>query len=188
MPSETSREVVAIFHDETAMERALAALQDLGIGPDAIDMLASCETVESKLGHRFKNVSELEEAPVPRVAYVPTAGEHEFQHTLIGALTYVATGFGLILASSTGLAEMLIAATAAGGAVATAGGALSWLVGHRHAHKLLEQLKCGGLLIWVRVANDSQAQAVVAALKAHGGDDVHVREQEMPAPQQAEAS
>jgi hypothetical protein len=94
---------------------------------------------------------------------------------LIGALTYVATGFGLILASSTGLAQMLIAATASGGAVASVGEALNWLVGHRHAHELMEQLKCGGLLIWVRVKSEAQAQTIISALKKYGGEDVHVR-------------
>ena len=176
MTENTSQEVVAIFHDEAVMEQALIALEAAGIDPDDIALLASCATVQEKLGARFRSVTELEDVPnAPRVAFVPTGAENQFQHTLIGALSYVATGFGLILASSSGLAPMLLTATAAGGAVASAGEALKWLVGHRQAHRYAEQLNCGGLLIWVRVKDEAQAQSAMAMLKQYGGADVHLR-------------
>ena len=70
---------------------------------------------------------------------------------------------------------MLIAATAAGGAVASVGEALKWLVGHGHARRFEEQLKCGGLLIWVRVDSEAQTQAIISMLRERGGDDVHLR-------------
>ncbi len=176
MTENKSQEVVAIFHDEGVMEKALMALEAAGVDPDDIALLASCTTVQEKLGHRFKSVAELEDEPnAPRVAFIPTGADNQFQHTLIGALSYVATGFGLILASSSGLAPMLLTATAAGGAVASAGEALKWLVGHRQAHRYAEQLNCGGLLIWVRVKGDAQARSVMATIEAHGGTDVHLR-------------
>ena len=176
MSKDNPQEVVAIFHDEGVMEKALMALEAAGIDPDDIALLASCATVQDKLGHRFKSVSELEDEPdAPHVAFVPAGAEDQFQHTLIGALSYVATGFGLILASSSGLAPMLLTATAAGGAVASAGEALKWLVGHRQADRYAEQLNCGGLLIWVRVKDKAHAQSVMAMLKEHGGTDVHLR-------------
>jgi len=176
MSEKAIRGVVAIFHDEQAMEQALMALESAGIDRDDISLLASCATIEAKLRHRFRSVSELEgRLNTPRLAYVPSGEEKQFQHTLIGALTYVAASFGFILASSTGLAQMLIAATAAGGAVVSVGEALTWLVGHRHARRVEEQLNCGGLLIWVRVGSEAQTQAVIRMLKERGGNDVHMR-------------
>ncbi len=177
MSETATREVVAIFHDERAMERALSELQSAGVSPDDIALLASCDSVEAKLGHRFASVRELEDVPAaPRLAYIPSGEENQYQNTLIGALTYVATSFGIILASSGGLAQMLVAATAAGGAVASVGEALKWLVGRKHAQRFEEQLKCGGLLIWVRVATEARAATVGRILKEGGGEDVHVRD------------
>ncbi len=166
------REAVAVFQDEASLQGAVAALRDAGFGPDKVALLASCETVEKKLGHRFRKVSELEDNLVaPRVAYLPV--EEATENFLIGALTYVAASFGLILASSSGLAPMIVAATAAGGAVASVGEALKWLAGHEHGRAYEEQLKWGGLL-WVRVDNDRDASMAVELLRRHAGSDVHL--------------
>ena len=176
MTEHKKEEVVAIFHDEAVMEKALMTIEAAGIAPDDIALLASCATVREKLGQRFKSVAELEDEPnAPRVAFTPAGAENQYQHTLIGALSYVATGFGLILASSSGLAPMLLTATSVGGAVASTGEALKWLVGHRQAQRYAEQLNCGGLLIWVRVNDVAQARSVMTTLKNHGGTEVHLR-------------
>jgi hypothetical protein len=60
-------EVVGLFHSERTMEEALSALHSIGIKPIHIELLASCETIEAKLGHRLKSVSEFEDKPnIPR--------------------------------------------------------------------------------------------------------------------------
>lgn len=169
------REAVALFHDDASLGGALAELSRSGFGPERIALLASCDTVEAKLGHRFRKVADLEDdARAPRVAYVPAEDENRSENSLIGALTYVAASFGLILASSGGLVPMLLAATAAGGAVASVGEALKWLVGHEHARTYEDQLKCGGLLLWVRVENDAEAKAAVDILRRQAGSDIHL--------------
>jgi len=170
-----SKEVVALFHTEADLERALAALTDAGFGAGRINLLASCATVEAKLGHRYTKVAELEDRPdAPRDAYVPAGEESEYQNSLIGTLTYVAAAFGLILASSGGLAAMLVAGGAAGGTVASVGTALKWLVGHEHLRRHQEQLECGGLLLWVGVETAAEETAAADTLRQAGGDDVHV--------------
>ncbi len=137
--------------------------------------MASCEVVERKLGHRFRKVADLEDAAAaPRVVYVPAEERSGSQNSLIGALTFVAASFGLLLASSGGLAPMILAATAAGGAVATVGEALKWLVGHERARAYEEELKCGGLLLWVRVEDELDAKLAVETLRRHGAADVHL--------------
>ena len=111
-------EVVALFQVEADFDRALSALTDAGFAADRISLLASCDAVESKLGSRYARVADLEDlSEAPRVAYVPTGETDQCQHTVVGALTFVAAAFGLMLASSGGLAAMIVAATAAGGTV-----------------------------------------------------------------------
>lgn len=169
------REAVALFSDERKLQAALAELTRRGFGTERFSLLASCDAIEAKLGHRFRKVADLEDnARVPRVAFVPKEIEQGSENSLIGALTYVAASFGLILASSGGLAPMILAATAAGGTVASAGEALKWLVGHEHHRVYEEQLKCGGLLVWVRVDNDQEAKSAVEILRRHSGGDVHL--------------
>ena len=172
---EPLREAVALFHDEAALEGALAALGHAGFASERISLLASCEAVEAKLGHRFRKVAALEDAAAaPRVAYVPAEDKGQSQNSLIGALTFVAASFGLILASSGGLAPMILAATAAGGAVASVSEALKWVVGHEHARAYEEELKCGGLLLWVRVEDELDAKLALETLRKHGAADVHL--------------
>lgn len=167
-------EVVALFHAETDFRRAVAALTTEGFAADRISLLASCDTVESKLGGRFRRTADLaDRADAPRLAFVPEGEATEYQHTMIGALSYVAAAFGLILASSGGLATMILAATAAGGTVATVGETLKWLVGQDHAAIHQEQLECGGLLLWVRVETPEEHAKAMAVLVREGGVDAH---------------
>lgn len=174
MTCSPTEEVVALFHAEPDLERALAALAGAGFGSDRLSLLASCEAVEKKLGHRYCKVAELEDRPeAPRVAYVPAGEESGYQNALIGTFTYVAAAFGVILASSGGLVPMLLAATAAGGTVASVGEVLKWLVGHDHLVRHQEQLEHGGLLLWVRVEDDAEASKAMTILRREGGDDVH---------------
>lgn len=175
MTTSRTKEVVALFHAESDLGCALAALTDADFDADRISLLASCEAVEAKLGARYCKVADLEDRPdAPRVAYVPAGEESEYQNALIGAFTYVAAAFGLILASSGGLASMLLAGTAAGGTVASAGEVLKWLVGRDHLRRHQEQLACGGLLLWVRVETNRERTTAIRLLRDAGGEDVHV--------------
>ena len=167
-------EVVALFQAEAEFDRALAALTGAGIAAERISLLASCDTVEAKLGNRYARVADLEDHPeAPRVAYEPAGETDQCQHTVVGALTFVAAAFGLMLASSGGLAAMIVAATAAGGTVASVGEVLKWLVGQDHSRHHEEQLARGGLLLWVRADTAEEADRAKAVLEREGGEDVH---------------
>ncbi len=169
------REAVALFHDAAAFEKAIADLVAQGIPADRIAMLASCEAVEAKLGHRLCKTAELEDkSEAPRVAYVPAGEENQRGNWVIGALSYVAASLGLILASSAGLVPMILAGTAAGGAIASVGEVVKWLVGHERADRYEEQLKCGGIVLWVRLDNSREARSAIRVLRSHRAGDVHL--------------
>jgi hypothetical protein len=175
MPRARSREAVALFHDAAAFEQAVAELVAHGIPAERIAMLASCDAVEAKFGHRLRKTAQLEDmAEAPRVAYVPAGEESERRSWLIGALSYVAASFGLILASSAGLVPMILAGTAAGGAIATVGEVVKRLVGHQRADRYEEQLKCGGILLWVQLDDSRDARSAIRILRGRGGEDIHL--------------
>ena len=57
------------------------------------------------------------------------------------------------------------------------GAGLAKLVGDQHARRLEEQIKHGGLLLWVRVWNAEDERRAVDILSRHSGRDVHVHQE-----------
>ncbi len=113
---------------------------------------------------------------------MPAGEESERRSWVIGALSYVAASFGLILASSAGLVPMILAGTTAGGAIASVGEVVKWLVGHKRADRYEEQLKCGGILLWVRLDDSREARSAIRILRGNGGEDIHLHALRRPEP------
>jgi hypothetical protein len=92
--------------------------------------------------------------------------------------------FGLRLRSNDPLRPALIAGAVAGGGGGLIGAAFARFLEHRHAHRLQEQLDRGGLVLWVRTLGPEDERRAVEALRANGGDDVHVHD--LPKPHYAQ--
>ena len=78
---------------------------------------------------------------------------------------------------------MAAAAAIGGGVGGLFGASLAKLIGDRHARHIEEQLKHGGLLLWVRVRDAEREKRAVEILSRRSGRDVHVHEG-MPAASQ----
>ena len=90
------REAVAVFDTAQTLQNAIDELLSSGFHRAELSLLASEADVVSKLGHKYRKSSELEDNPtVPRAAYVSTEAIGDGQGALIGALFYV--GAGLLL-------------------------------------------------------------------------------------------
>lgn len=171
------REAVTYFEAYQDLEAAIDELESSGFDRAEISLLAAEHTVDEKLGHRYRKVSELEDDPaVPRTFYVPNESISEAEGALISTPLYLAavTAIGAIVASGGTLAAAIAGAVAAGGAGGLIGAALAKLVGDHHAHHLQQQLEHGGLLLWVRTWDAKDEERAVAILKKHSGRDVHV--------------
>lgn len=182
------REAVAVFHDATSLETAIDELQSHNFDRSQLSLLAGKEAVETKLGHVFTKVAEVEDdAEVPRVAYVSTEALGDAEGGVMGALMYVGAvaAAGGIVASGGTLAGAIIAAVLAGGAGGFIGSTLARLIDERHAHHLQEQLDRGGLLLWVRTVDSEHEARATEILTRNGGEDVHVHT--LPAPAVAKA-
>ena len=80
---------------------------------------ASEDAVESKLGHRYERVEELEDDPeAPRVAYRTRTSLGESEDRLIGSLTYLpaVVAAGTVVASA-GVVAAAVTGTAIAGAL-----------------------------------------------------------------------
>ena len=177
------REAVGVFHDERSLQSAVDALLVAGFDRSYVSLLAGQHTIESKLGHRFEKVADLEDDPeVPTQAYVGIDSRTEGKAAIVGGLFYVGAvaAAGMIVASGGTAAAALIAGAVAGGGGGLIGAALAQFLEHRHANRVQTQLDHGGLLLWVRTPAPEDERHAVDILRTHGTDDVHVHD--LPAP------
>jgi hypothetical protein len=171
------REAVGVFHDHDQMMEAADELMSSGFDRAQLSVLAGEQTVEEKLGHQFKKVSELEDdTKVPRDAYVGDESIGGAEGALIGGFLYVGAtaATGAVVATGGTLAAVIAAAAIAGGFGSLIGGVLATLVAENHAMYLQEQLDKGGFLLWVRVGDSAQESKAKEVLARHSGEDVHV--------------
>ena len=175
--TESIREAVAVFDTAQTLQNAIDELLSSGFHRAELSLLASEAGVASKLGHKYRKSSELEDDPsVPRAAYVSTEAIGDGQGAVIGTLIYVGAGLlmGPVAAAGGTLAAIAAAAALGGGAGGLAGTWLAQLLGDQRAQHIQEQLDHGGLLLWVRTWDAEQENLAVQILGRHSGRDVHV--------------
>ena len=173
------REAVGVFDDADRLQEAIDDLMTHGFDRAEISLLASESAVEKKLGHKYVKASELEDDPqVPKRGYVSPADVGAAEGAVIGGLMYVGAGLllGPVAAAGATVAGMAAAAAIGGGVGGLFGARLAKLIGDRHARHIEEQLKHGGLLLWVRVRDAEREKRAVEILSRRLGRDVHVHE------------
>ena len=171
------REAVGVFDDADTMEGAIEELEESGFDRAEISLLASDDAVRKKLGHRFYDAKSLQDDPaVPRKAFVSTAAVGDAEGALIGGLAYAGAlvAAGVTVASGGAFGALLAAAAAGGASGGLVGGVLAALVGESQAQQIEDQLKHGGLLVWVRTPSEDDEKRAVEVLKRNGAEDVHV--------------
>jgi len=176
---DTVREAVGVFHDAETLEDAIEELMVAGFDRAEISLLAGETAVVEKLGHRYRKVTELEDDPdVARAAYVEKDSLVEARAGVIGGLAYVGAlaAVGVIVASGGTLGAAILGATLAGGGGGLLGSLVTGWMSRRHADHIEEQLKKGGLLLWVHIKDDEHEKRARKVLEAHSADDVHVHE------------
>lgn len=173
------REVVAVFHDAEKLEGAANALVEAGYPERRLSILGDKEAVAERLGHHFEPVSVMEDDPrVPQDTFVFRADREAAEAVAIGLPLYVgAMGGALAVVASGGALAMALLAAAAGGAVGGGlGGVIAAAIGKTHADRLEENLRAGGILLWVFLANAEEEAEVSEILTREGGTDVHAHD------------
>lgn len=170
-----------MFDDIADLDEAVRELRAAGFAKEDISILAGTETVEKKLGHRFRRIEELEDDPsAPRVVFEPLEELEEREKTVASSLTILPTliAAGTVVASGGALAAAIVGAAVAGAVLATV---LTHWMDERRARWLQEQLERGGILLWVRTPDEQAERRAIEILTRHSTHDVHVHE--IPAPE-----
>ena len=181
------REAVGVFDNADRLQEAIDDLMTHGFDRAEISLLASESAVEEKLGRKYSKVGELEDdLQVPRAAYIEPESIGAGEGAVIGGLMYVGAGLllGPVAAAGATLAAMAAAAVIGVGIGGLFGASLAKLIGGKHARRIEEQLRHGGLLLWVRVRDEEREKGAVEILSRRSGRDVHVHEV-MPAASRA---
>jgi hypothetical protein len=173
------RKVVGLFTNQDELEDAIEDLYLAGFDRDQIHLLASCRAAEAKLGHMIGSVRELEDEPnLPAGNYADRHERAEGAAGLTSGLALVASfaAIGVAVAAGGTLAVTIAAAVAAGSVSGGIGVLLVRALGKYLAQRVGEQLRRGGLLIWVELRSSAQEQKAVEILQRHSGEDVHTHE------------
>jgi hypothetical protein len=135
--------------------------------------LASEDTVEKKLGHRYRSVKDVEDLPnVPRDTFFSRVARLEEDYLPVPVLA----SLGALYFAFVSPVPTLVVAAGAGAAL----GAILGRVAHKSfVAQIQEQLARGGLLLWVRVQGAQQKETALKVLRAHSAHDVHAHEIEV---------
>ncbi len=173
------REVVGLFHDFDRLERAVEELEAVGFDRSQINMLASKEAAEKRLGRPILDMRELEDAgDMPTDAPILDDDEGLLEAGIISTLTAIGSiaSIGVVVASGGGLAAAIAAAVAGGGFSGGLGTLLGRWLDARRAQEIEAQLRAGGLLLFVAVRDPDQERKAREILAGLAADDVHVHE------------
>ncbi|BDV39817.1 hypothetical protein [Methylocystis bryophila] len=173
------RETVGVFDDEETLETAVDELDLAGFNGAAISVLATGAKTKGGLGRIFRSVSEIEDSgDAPQTEFVSSDSRVEGTAALIGVPLYIGGAAGVWAVSATGgsLAFALASAVALGGIGAGLGAILALAIHSRHARRVREQLRLGGLVLWVKTPTAESEGRATQILRNLGARDVHVHE------------
>ena len=173
------REAVGVFADPDALEAAVNELGIAGFSRAAISVLAAGATAKDRLHVIYHGVKEIEESSdAPRSDFVSSELLAEEKGALLGIPFYIGGAAGLLAVTATGgsLALAIAAAIALGGLGASLGAVLAGAIEQARSERIQEQLRLGGLVLWVTTPNPDAEKRALAILNKLGARDVHVHE------------
>lgn len=172
------REVVGVFDSYDELEDAVEDLEIAGFDRSQVNLLVHEDTVREKLGDRvdIRKLEDDPEAPVENPVDRHEVAEGKAALTAGTALLGSFVALGLVVTAEISIPIAILAAAIGGGAGGTIGGLLAKYLGDLRAREIEEQIRAGGLLLWVQVRDAEQERKAIEILQKHGAKDVHAHE------------
>lgn len=172
----TYREAVGVFHDIRAFQAAVDELVKSGFEHADLSLLASRSTVEQKLGHRYRAVAQpVPGKATPHVAYIAIQGHPGHVPAVLFHLGSVSAVWKIV--ASGGALATATATMAEGPDAPEAIEALfAAFINEAYAGHITEQIRRGGLLLWVRVRSPARESKAIHILAHHGADGIQVHD------------
>lgn len=170
-------EAVGVFDSFQTLQSAIYDLLISGFTRYDISLLGNKEAMDKTLGSTYWRAADLEDNPdAPRAAFVSEEAIGELEGALAGGFFYLGSAIALaaMMTPASTLAASIAAVAIGGGPAAVIGTLLARRVAQHHQHYYADQIRNGGILLWVRTANKEKEDFAVKILKGHSGRDVHV--------------
>src|SRR6056297_178322 len=172
-------EAVGVFDSFEDLQQAVYDLHLVGFSRHDMSLLGSQKALEAKLGRAFWRSEDLEDDPnAPRAAYVSEEAMGELEGAIAGGFFFLGSYIAMaaMLTPASTLAASIAAIAIGGSPAAVIGTLLARRVGHHHKDYYAEQIKHGGILMWVRTRDKEREEVAVRIMEGHSGRDVHVHD------------
>lgn len=170
-------EAVGVFDTFETLQTAFYDLRAVGFSRYDISLLADENVLKEKLGQSYWRSDHLEDDPrAPRAAFVSEEAIGELEGAIAGGFFFLGSYIAMaaMLTPASTLAASIAAIAIGGSPAAVIGAILARRVGQHHKEYYATQIKHGGILLWVRVADKEKEKLAVKIMKGHSGRDVHV--------------
>ena len=172
-------EAVGIFDTVEELQAAFYDLRAVGFSRYDISLLGDEEVLKEKLGQSYWRSDHLEDDPrAPRAAFVSEEAIGELEGAIAGGFFFLGSYIAMaaMLTPASTLAASIAAIAIGGSPAAVIGTILARRAGQHHKEYYANQIRHGGILLWVRVADREKEKLAVKIMKGHSGRDVHVHE------------
>lgn len=170
-------EAIGVFDSFEALQAAFYDLRSVGFHHSDISLLGSKDALEEKLGKAYWQAPELEDDPrAPRAHFVSEEAMGELEGAIAGGFFFVGSYIAMaaLLTPASTLAASIAAIAIGGGPSAVIGALLARRVDQKHKEYYNDQIRHGGILMWVRTRDKEHEDLAVKILNGHSGRDVHV--------------
>ena len=170
-------EAVGVFDSVETVQAAIYDLRSSGFSRYDISLLGSKDAMFEKLGSAYWHAADLEDNPdAPRAAFVSEEAIGELEGAIAGGFFFVGSAIAMaaLLTPLSTLAGSIAAIAIGGGPAGVVGTLLARRVGQHHKDYYSDQIRLGGILLWVRTADKDKEDVAVKILEGHSGRNVHV--------------
>lgn len=170
-------EAVGVFDSFGALQTAIYDLRMAGFSRFDISLLGSKDAMEETLGSAYWRAADLEDNPdAPRAAFVSEEAIGELEGAVVGGFFFLGSAIAMaaMLTPVSTLAASIAAIAIGGGPAAVIGAFLARRIGQHHKDYYAEQIRQGGILLWVRTVDKDKEILAIKILRGHSGRDVHV--------------
>ncbi len=173
------REAVGVFPDPATLQAAIDDMERHGFMRHELSVLASETTVVEKRGSAYRRVQSAADDPeAPRTIFVPTEMVSIAKGVVVGAPLFLAATItaGVVIAGGGPLREVVLYAALAGVVGAGIGSMVAVLIAQRRARYLKNQMRSGGLVLWVHLRSPDMEKRAKEIMRKHFARDVHIHD------------
>lgn len=173
------REIIGVFHSVDDLEAAINGLASEGFDRADMSILGEEHVLSGDVSALVQDTQRLADDPqAPRQAIISDTDIRQGR-TLATSLAGVVAAFvatGATILTGGGALAAVIGAAAAGGGASAAVHTVGRVAGSKHNEVLEEQIRRGGIVLWVALREPGQDQTARRILERHHATDIHVHE------------